>query len=84
MCIATRGCSGGNGSDDTRSYGVGSRNVGKELPRVEPVKGCPSRRTAFSAHLETFPACMFRGYLRVNHCFMRCSPHIHEFYSGKT
>ena len=29
----TRGCSGGRGSDDTRSYGVGSGDVGKELPR---------------------------------------------------
>ena len=29
----TRGCSGGRGSDDTRGYGVGSGDVGKELPR---------------------------------------------------
>ena len=29
----TRGCSGGRGSDDTRSYGVESGDVGKELPR---------------------------------------------------
>ena len=29
----TRGFSGGRGSDDTRGYGVGSGDVGKELPR---------------------------------------------------
>ena len=29
----TRGCSGVRGSDDTRGYGVGSGDVGKELPR---------------------------------------------------
>ena len=29
----TRECSGGRGSDDTRGYGVGSGDVGKELPR---------------------------------------------------
>ena len=28
-----RGCSGSIGSDDTRGYGVGSGDVGKELPR---------------------------------------------------
>ena len=28
-----RGCSGNIGSDDTRGYGVGSGDVGKELPR---------------------------------------------------
>ena len=32
-CATTRGCSGGKGSDDTRGYGVGSGDVGKELPR---------------------------------------------------
>ena len=29
----TRGCSGGRGSEDTRGYGIGSGDVGKELPR---------------------------------------------------
>ena len=28
-----RGCSGSIGSDDTRGYGAGSGDVGKELPR---------------------------------------------------
>ena len=28
-----RGCSGNIGFDDTRGYGVGSGDVGKELPR---------------------------------------------------
>ena len=32
-CATTRGCSSGKGSDDTRSYGVGLGDVGKELPR---------------------------------------------------
>ena len=44
-CVTTRGCSGGKGSDDTRSYGVGSGDAGKELPRVEPVNVCPLGRT---------------------------------------
>ena len=35
--ITTRGCSGGKGSNDTRFYGVGSGDVGKELPRNKPV-----------------------------------------------
>ena len=34
----TRGCSGGRGSDDTRGYGVGSGDVGKELPRGDSRK----------------------------------------------
>ena len=42
-CVTTRGCPGGKGSDDTRSYGVGSGDVGKELPRVEPVNVYPFR-----------------------------------------
>ena len=36
MCeggATARGCSGSIGSDDTRGYGVGSGDVGKELPR---------------------------------------------------
>ena len=41
----TRGCSGGRGSDDTRGYGVGSGDVGKELPRGIPVNLCPYGRT---------------------------------------
>ena len=28
-----RGCSGSIGSDDTRGYGAGSGDVGKDLPR---------------------------------------------------
>ena len=41
----TRGCSGGRGSDDTRGYGVGSGDVGKELPRGIPVNLRPYGRT---------------------------------------
>ena len=36
MCevgATVRGCSGSIGSDDTRGYGVGSGDVGNELPR---------------------------------------------------
>ena len=36
-CATTRGCSGGKGSNDTRFYGVGSGDVGKELPRNKSV-----------------------------------------------
>ena len=64
-------------SNDTRFYGVGSGDVGTELPRNKSVScvlfvGEPAQK-----HLqETFPGCMFvtRIILRVNHCCTRCSP----------
>ena len=43
MGATERGCSGSIGSDDTRGYGAGSGDVGKELPRSgdDPVNVCP-------------------------------------------
>ena len=58
-CVATRGCSGGKGSDDTRSYGVGSGDVGKELPRVEPLSICPLGRTSPKHLKKLVPGCIF-------------------------
>ena len=54
-----RGCSGGKGSDDTPNYGVGSGDVGKELPRVGLVNVCPLRADMPEAPLETFPGCIY-------------------------
>ena len=65
------------GSNDTRFYGVGSGDVGKELPRNKSVLyvlfvGEPAQKH----RQETFPGCMFVAgiILRVNHCCTRCFP----------
>ena len=60
-CITTRGCSGGKGSDDTRNYGVGSDDVGKELPRVEPVNVCSLGRTCPEHLKKPVPGCIYLG-----------------------
>ena len=75
-CVTTRGCSGGDGSDDTRVYGVNrSGNVGKELPRVEPVNVCPlCGRTCPKHHRKHFQDACVRRYVRVNPCCTRCPP----------
>ena len=57
-CVTTRGCSGGKGSDDTRNYGVGSGDVGKELPRLEPVNVCPLGRTRPEHLKKLVPGCI--------------------------
>ena len=60
------------GSNDTRFYGVGSDDVGKELSRTKSVL-CVSFVGGLSheAPQEAFPGCMFVPgiYLRVNHCY---------------
>ena len=67
-----------NGSNDTRFYGVGSGDVGKELPRNKSVVCVLLGASLPKAPQETFPACMCmfvpRIYLRVNHCCTRCPP----------
>ena len=65
------------GSNDTRFYGVGSGDVGKELPRAKSVV-CVlfEGERSHEAPQETFPGCMFVPgiSLRVNHCCTRCPP----------
>ena len=67
------------GSNDTRFYGVGSGDAGKELPRNKSVVSvCCALRGELSLkhHGKRFQdACLFQGY-RVNHCCTRCPPHI--------
>ena len=48
-----------NGSDDTRNYGVGSGDVGKELPRVEPVDVCSLGRTCPEHLKKQVAGCIF-------------------------
>ena len=48
-----------NGSDDTRNSGIGSGDVGKELPRVEPVNVCPLGRTCPEHLTKLVPGCIF-------------------------
>ena len=67
------------GSNDTRFDGVGSGDVGKELPRTKSVV-CVLfvGERSHVAPQETFPGCMFVPgiYLRVDHCCTRCPPHV--------
>ena len=65
------------GPNDTRFYGVGSGDVGKELTRNKSVScvlfvGEPAQKH----RLEAFPGGMFVAgiILRVDHCCTRCSP----------
>ena len=66
------------GSNDTRFYGVGLGDVGKELPRTKSVL-CVSFVGGLSpeAPQEMFPGCMFVPgiYLRVDHC---CTSVLHR------
>ena len=65
--IITRGCSGGNGSDDSRVE-LG-RDVGKELPRAEPVVFMlfgASKPKSTAGNLPSMR--MLRRYLRDNKC----------------
>ena len=69
--------SGGKGSNDTRFYGVESGDVGQELPRNKSVAFVSLGRTCPKHHRKRFQdTCLFRGYLRVNHCCTRCPPYI--------
>ena len=53
--IATRGCSGGNGSDELSSRSLVER-CGQ---RDASIGRCPFRADSLKVQLETFPACMF-------------------------
>ena len=53
MGATERGCSGSIGSDDTRGYGAGSGDVGKELPRGMIPGMCVLRADMPVAYLET-------------------------------
>ena len=63
-CITTQGCSGGKGSDDIRDYGVGSSDVGKDLPRNQSVVCVLLLGERSHAHDRELSqhACLFRGH----------------------
>ena len=74
------------GSNDTRFYGVGSGDVGKELPRNKSVLCVLFVGELAQKHRqETFPTYMFVAgiILRVNHCCTRCFPHHSPLFASR-
>ena len=59
------------------------RDIGKELPRVEPVVCMLFGASKLKARLETFPACMFRGYLK-GKPFYRRVLHTRSYFFSKS
>ena len=74
------------GSNDTRFYGVGSGDVGKELPRNKSVLCVLFVGELAQKHRQkTFPTYMFVAgiILRVNHCCTRCFPYHSPLFASR-
>ena len=67
-----RDCSGGNGPTTLETTELGRGMSGKGAPKVDI---CFLRQAGLGAQLETFPACMYRGHLRVYHCLYKGAFH---------